>query len=552
MLLGIGASEGYAIGTIYLWRKNEPAISTELAVSRTKEMKELNRALTITRNQLDELCIQTRNNLGEEDAKVFESHKLMLDDPDYIDMIRQNILEAGMQAPLAIKTAAGFYSDMFEAMDDEYMKARAADINDVANRMIRIIMKADERPKTFPENTILIAYDLTPSDTAQIDKRKVKAFVTEIGSKTSHSAIMARSMRIPAVLGVNGIVKQVKKRLENSPKESLICIVDGFIGKILLNPDQDIIEEYKKKILRYQKELSSLMQYKNLSLSYTSGRKIKVAANIGSLEELKLMREHGAQGIGLLRTEFLFMERNSMPDEEEQMEFYKEAVIQMGEERVIIRTLDVGGDKTISYMNLPKEENPFLGLRALRLCFKETKTFKTQLRAILRASVYGNLAIMFPMIGSIHELQKAKEILKECKEELVQEGIAFCNEIPVGIMIEIPAAAIRAADFAKQVDFFSIGTNDLVQYTLAVDRRNIEVSELYDPYHPAVIALIEMTIRAAHSEGIWCGMCGEMASDIKAVEQLAAMELDEFSVTGSSTILRIKERLTKQHNIKIE
>lgn len=544
MISGIAASSGYAIGHAILLEKKEITISTEKSSSISNELKVLEDTILETTQQLQKIYEQTKVEIGEEEAMVFESHLMMLEDPEFMNLIKKNIEDEGYQVAYAVQLASDFFVEVFENMDNEYMRARAADIKDIADRMIRISLGEMTDAMELPKDAIIIAKDLTPSDTAQLDKNKVKGFITEVGSKTSHSAIMARSMGIPAVVGVADISEILK-----GSKEKALTIINGFTGEIIINPEQSTIKTYEDKVKSYNAEKEALKKYKDIKLQYTTGRKVSVAGNIGSVDDLQLLLEQGAEGVGLFRTEFLFMGRNEMPSEEEQFNIYKQVAEKMPDHPVVIRTLDIGGDKVISYMNMPKEDNPFLGLRALRLCFSEVNLFKIQLRAILRASIYGNLHIMFPMIGAVSELDKAYQILRECMNELQHEGTKYDENIPIGMMIEIPAAAINAAEFAKKVDFFSIGTNDLVQYTLAVDRMNTEVAHLYDPFHPAVLELIKNTINAAHNANIWCGMCGEMASDVDATKILSSYELDEFSVTGSA-VLQIKAKLLEQTNVK--
>ncbi|QUI25746.1 phosphoenolpyruvate--protein phosphotransferase [Vallitalea pronyensis] len=542
MLKGIAASNGFAIGKAFLMTKKGIHIDEEKAESMDDELNRLRDTVSKTLVELDNIYNKTKIDIGDKEAMIFESHKMMLEDPEYIAHIKKNIQEKQHQVPYAIQKATDFYVDIFEKMDNPYMRERAVDIKDVADRMIRISLGESTEICHLTDQVILIARDLTPSDTAELDKSKVKAFVTQVGSTTSHSAIMAHSMGIPAVVGC---------QLVDKISDGDLLIVDGFTGNIIINPEKKVIQAYERQLETYQEEVKALKKYKPLRFNYTSGRHVSVAGNIGSIDDLELLLEQGTEGIGLFRTEFLFMGRTEMPSEEEQFEIYKHVAETMKDKPVIIRTLDIGGDKIIPYMNMPDEENPFMGLRALRLCFKEIEVFKTQLRAILRAGYYGNIHIMFPMIGAMDELLKAKTILETCKHTLLEQGIPLSNHLPVGMMIEIPAAAICARDFAKEVDFFSIGTNDLIQYTLAVDRMNVDVSGLYNPYHPGVLHLIQSTIQAAHEAGIWCGMCGEMASDIEATSLLAKMELDEFSVTGNA-ILKIKEQLSYQTNITVE
>ena len=421
------------------------------------------------------------------------------------------------------------FVDIFEAMDDDYMRERAADIKDVAGRILANLKGYSIDILTnLPENTIVVASDLTPSDTAGLDKDKVIAFLTNIGGKTSHTAIMARTLEIPSVVGLNDITTLVKN--------GDTVIVDGNEGFVFINPNEAKIKEYLDKKLDFENEKIELLKLKNIKTVTRSGKRVEVAGNIGNPKDVIKVIQNGGEGIGLFRTEFLYMDRDTMPTEEEQFTAYKYVAEMMKDKPVVIRTLDIGGDKKLSYLPMPEEMNPFLGYRAIRICLDRTDIFKDQLRALLRASAFGNIKIMFPMISSLDEFVKSKAHVKECMEELKAKGITFNENLEIGIMIEIPAAAIMADELAKHVDFFSIGTNDLIQYTLAADRMNEKVAYLYNPMHPAVLRLIKITIDAAHKEGKWCGMCGEMAGDETAIETLLEYGLDEFSMSASSIL----------------
>jgi len=423
---------------------------------------------------------------------------------------------------------------MFSNIDDEYMRERAVDIKDVGNRIIRILQGKKEKENKLLEKKIIFADDLTPSDTASLDTENVLAFITREGSRTSHTAIMARSLEIPAVVGIGN-------KIEISSDD--IIIVDANEGKIFVNPEPEILNNYKHKIVKQRNYKKELSLYKNKKARTKDGKNIEVAGNIGNLNDLDLVIKNGAEGIGLFRTEFLFMDRKSAPSEDEQFEIYKNAAKTMNNKSLIIRTLDIGGDKNITYLNLEKEMNPFLGYRAIRMYFDHEDIYKSQLRAILRASNYGNIKIMFPMISTLKELLYAKKMLNNIINELKKEGVMINEKIEVGIMIEIPSAALTAEILAKEVDFFSIGTNDLIQYTMAVDRTNKKVNNLHSPYHLSVLYLINKIVEAAHNAGIWIGMCGEAAADIVLLPFLIGVGLDELSMSAVS-ILRIKKEIT--------
>jgi phosphotransferase system enzyme I (PtsI) len=532
---GIAASKGYAIGRAALLSTSEIELDRTRASSVEAELEALDKALAESRIQLEAIRDKAAESIGEEEAKVFDSHLLLLEDPEFMGAVKDKISGEKMRAATAVSDATDFFKTMFESLDDDYMRERAADMKDVGHRLVRNLLGHGEGSFKRYDETVLVAHDLTPSDTAQIDRNTVAAFITDIGGVTSHSAIMARSLEIPAVVGMKTITETVE--------EGMWVVVDAIAGEVILNPDEATIKAYREKKAAYAAEREKLKAYRDVEIIDESGRKILVAGNMGSLKDLDLILENGADGIGLFRTEFVFMDRESMPTEEEQFEIYKEAVTRLTGRPIVIRTLDIGGDKQIPYLPQEPELNPFLGLRAIRLCFEHEDMFKTQLRALLRASAFGPVQIMFPMIGAVGELKQAKAIVESCKAELRAEGKAFNPDVEVGIMIEIPSAAIAAESLAEEADFFSIGTNDLIQYTMAVDRMNPTVSHLYDPSNPAVLKLIEMSIQAAHNAGIWCGMCGEMASDPTVTRKLFDMGLDEFSVTGSA-ILELKQRIS--------
>ncbi|MBU3219762.1 phosphoenolpyruvate--protein phosphotransferase [Clostridium algidicarnis] len=537
MKKGIAASKGYAIGYVSI-KENEEIIITNDKVKDTKgEIERLVKALDLSRTQIEEVKQKAFENMGEEKAAVFESHIMLLEDPEFVGAIKLEIEDNKTNAEKAVSSVSGTFLSIFEQMEDEYMKERAADIKDVSNRIILNLLGKVKGLEIQEKDTILVADDLTPSDTAQLDKEKVIAFLTNIGGRTSHSAIMARTLEIPAVVGMKDITSLVKNKD--------LVIVDGIEGNVIINPDKETIKIYEEKAKSYNKEVEELKRLIEVKTSTKSGKRIDVSGNIGQPEDVNKVIENGADGVGLFRTEFLYMDKDKFPTEEEQFKSYKYVLEKMEDKPVVIRTLDIGGDKKLSYLPLPEEMNPFLGYRAIRLCLDRVDIFKVQLRALLRASVFGNLKVMFPMISSLNEFLKAKEIVEECKKELKSEDIKYSDNIEWGIMVEIPAAAICAKELAKHVDFFSIGTNDLIQYTLAADRMSEKVSYLYDPMHPAVLSLIKMTIEGAHSEGKWCGMCGEMAGDIEAIPTLIEYGLDEFSMSASS-ILGAKQIILDQ------
>jgi phosphotransferase system enzyme I (PtsI) len=537
MKKGISASKGYAIGKVVVKRKSEINIEKRHIDDVIQEKERFQKALELSKSQLEKIKAKAEKEVGKDKAEVFESHIMLLDDEEFAGAVTVKIVNEHVNAESALYDIVELYMKTFQAMEDEYIRERGADIKDVGSRILANLTGNNSSIVDMESNTVVAAHDLTPSDTAQLDKSKVIAFVTDIGGRTSHSAIMARTLEIPAVVGLNDITDSVK--------DGDLIIVDGVKGEVIINPDKDTLDTYKIKKENYNKEKEKLKALIDVEVFTKYGKKVEVFGNIGKPEDVDQVLKNGGEGIGLFRTEFLYMDRESMPGEEEQFNAYKTVVEKMGKRPVIIRTLDIGGDKKLSYLPVPEEMNPFLGYRAIRLCLDRTDIFKVQLRALLRASVFGNLRIMFPMISSLEEFLKAKEILKECMDELTKEGKSFNKDLQTGIMVEIPAAAINSDELAKYVDFFSIGTNDLIQYTLAADRMNEKVAYLYNPMHPAVLKLIKMTIEAAHKQGKICGMCGEMAGDENAVETLVEYGLDEFSMSASS-ILKAKELIMKK------
>ena len=534
MVKGIAASKGYAIGKVFIKKDIKININNLKIENIDIEIKNLEDALSKTREQLEFLRKKIETEVGKEESLVFESHQMILEDPEFIDKAKDMIKNNSVSADYAIDSVKKELVLVMESIDDEYMRERAADIKDVSDRIVRNILGIQEEVEITEQNTVVVAHDLTPSDTAQLDKSKVCGFLTNIGGKTSHSAIMARTMEIPAIVGMNNITDIVKN--------GDIVLVNGIEGYVIINPKDSEIKEFENYIRSYNEEKEKLKALKDVKIYDKNNRQIEICGNIGSTKDVDQVLENGGDGIGLFRTEFLYMDRSNMPSEEEQFNSYKVVLEKMNGKPVVIRTLDIGGDKKLDYLDLGHEMNPFLGYRAIRLCLDRVDIFKIQLRALLRASIYGNLKIMFPMISSIEEFRQAKKILEECKQELINEGVVVSDSIEVGIMVEIPSTAVSAREFAKEVDFFSIGTNDLIQYTLACDRMNEKVSYLYNPMHPSVLSLIKMTIDGAHAEGKWVGMCGEMAGDEEAIPKLLEYGLDEFSMSATS-ILPAKKQI---------
>lgn len=538
MKKGIAASKGYAIGKVFLQVNEEIVITDEKISDIEGEKAKLQKALDDSRAQLEKIKEKALTEMGEEKAQVFEAHITLLDDPEFTGAMQMEIESNSTNSMKAVQSVTDMFVSIFDAMEDAYMRERAADIKDVSKRIIsNLAGKGGDAFAITEENTIVVAHDLTPSDTAQLDRSKIVGFITDIGGRTSHAAIMARTLEIPAVLGLGDITTSVKTGDK--------VIVDGITGDVIINPSEEVIAEYTEKKEKFQAEQEELKKLIDVKTTTKSGRRIEVCGNIGKPEDVLGVIANGGDGVGLFRTEFLYMDRESAPTEEEQFESYKFVLEKMKGKQVVIRTLDIGGDKTLPYLPLPQEMNPFLGYRAIRLCLDKKEIFKVQLRALLRASVFGKLCVMFPMISGIQEFRQAKEVVEECKAELRTEGKEYSDNIQWGIMVEIPAAAVMADELAKEVDFFSIGTNDLIQYTLAADRMSEKVSYLYNPMHPAVLRLIKMTIDGAHSQGKWVGMCGEMAGDETAIPTLVEYGLDEFSMSATS-ILPAKKIMLEQ------
>lgn len=528
-LKGIGASAGIAIAKAY--RLEEPALNIEQKTITDKEAEKqrFDDAINKSKSELEKIKDHANRELGADKAEIFAAHLLVLSDPELLNPVVDKINAEGVNAEFAMKETADMFVSMFESMDNEYMKERAADIRDVTKRVIAHLLGVQiPNPSLISEEVVIIAEDLTPSDTAQLNRQYVKGFTTDIGGRTSHSAIMARSMEIPAVVGT----KQATSTIENG----VMVIVDGLDGDVIIDPSSDVIAQYEEKKAKYEAQKTEWAKLVNEPTVTSDGQHVELAANIGTPDDVKGVLENGGEGVGLYRTEFLYMGRDQLPTEDEQYDAYKTVLERMGDKPVVVRTLDIGGDKELPYLHLPKEMNPFLGFRAIRLCLEEQEIFRTQLRALLRASSYGNLKIMFPMIATVSEFREAKAILLEEKEKLVANGVQVSDSIEIGMMVEIPSTAVMADQFAKEVDFFSIGTNDLIQYTMAADRMNERVSYLYQPYNPAILRLISMVIDAAHKEGKWAGMCGEMAGDTIAIPLLLGLGLDEFSMSATSIL----------------
>ena len=544
ILKGIAASNGIAIAKAY--RLVEPDLKVERKDIQNSE-QEINRfeeAIRQSQSELETIRDHAKKELGEEKAAIFEAHLLVLSDPEMTGSIKDKIKNEKVNAEFALKETADMFVSMFENMDNEYMKERAADIRDVTKRVLAHLLGVElPNPSLIAEEVIIVAEDLTPSDTAQLNRQFVKGFTTDVGGRTSHSAIMSRSMEIPAVVGT----KEATKEIQNGD----LVIVDGINGEVHVNPVPEVIESYKDKAEQFAKEKAEWAKLKNEKTYSSDGHQVELVANIGTPKDIEGVINNGGEGVGLFRTEFLYMGRDQLPSEEEQFEAYKTVLEGLNGKPVVVRTLDIGGDKELPYLNLPKEMNPFLGFRAIRLCLEDQDLFRTQLRALLRASVYGNLKIMFPMIATINEFREAKAILEEEKEKLIQDGTKVSDSIEVGIMVEIPSTAVMADQFAKEVDFFSIGTNDLIQYTLAADRMNERISYLYQPYNPAILRLVKMVIDAAHKEGKWAGMCGEMAGDETAIPLLLGLGLDEFSMSATS-ILKARSLIKKLNRSEME
>lgn len=545
-LKGIAASDGIAIAKAYLLVEPDLSYEKTEVTDVESEVKRFESALEVSRTELSTIREKAAKDLGEDKAQIFDAHLLVLNDPELTGPIEESIKNAKTNAETALQETTDMFIGMFESMDNEYMRERAADIKDVRKRVLSHLLGVTiPNPALIDEEVVVVAADLTPSDTAQLNRKFVKGFVTDIGGRTSHSAIMARSLEIPAVVGTKEVTASVAK--------NNIVIIDGLEGNVIIHPTEEQIAHYEKIKSDFALQQAEWEKLKNEKTVSKDGVHVELAANIGTPNDLEGVISNGGEAVGLYRTEFLYMGRDNFPTEEEQFEAYKAVVSGMDGKSVVVRTLDIGGDKTLPYLELPEEMNPFLGFRAIRLCFANEELFRTQLRALLRASVYGNLKIMFPMIATVNEFRQARDILLDEKAKLKAAGTEVSDSIELGIMIEIPAAAVLADQFAKEVDFFSIGTNDLIQYTMAADRMNERVSYLYQPYNPSILRLVKMVIDASHKEGKWTGMCGEMAGDQTAVPLLLGLGLDEFSMSASS-ILKSRsliKRLDQSEMVKL-
>lgn len=520
-ITGKGVYGGVAVGPVFVYGKPEQTVERRRIEDVNTEVAQFEQALRTAKEQLETLYQKALGEVGEANAQIFQIHQMMLDDEDYGDSVRNIITSQQVNAAYAVATTADIFSEMFQNTGDDYMMARAADVADISERLIGLLTGQARDMGALSEPVILAADDLTPSETVQLDKSKVLAFVTVKGSANSHTAILARTMNIPAMIGAEGI-------LECDGKQAA---VDGAAGKVYIEPDDKILAAIAEKQRREQEKAQLLQTMKGKETVTIDGRLLKLYANIGSTADLGVVLANDADGIGLMRSEFLYLENDDFPTEQQQFTAYKRVLEGVAGKPVIIRTLDIGADKQADYFKLPTEENPAMGMRAIRICLTQTKIFETQLRALYRASAYGNLSIMFPMITAVWEVERILDIAGKVKAELKAEGIPFAENVPLGIMIETPAAAIVSDQLAEKVDFFSIGTNDLTQYTLALDRQNTALDPFYDPHHPAVLELIAMVVENAHRHGIWAGICGELGADMELTEHFLRIGVDELSVS---------------------
>ena len=538
VLKGKSVFGGVEIGKLVFYKRNNQQVKRWRVEDPQAELARFEAAKECAVAQLQELHEKAVKDIGEEHAMIFEIHQMMLEDLDYLDSIAHIINSQEVNAEYAVATTADNFAAMFEAMDDAYMQGRAADVRDVSERVLQVLGGGGSTTFITDEPVIVAADDLVPSETVQLDKEKVLGFATMYGSSNSHTAILARTMNIPAIIGLG---EGLKEEYDGS-----MAVIDGFDGTIYIEPDEKTLELMKKKQQDDREKKALLQQLKGKENITLSGQKINIYANIGNVSDVGAVLQNDAGGIGLFRSEFLYLENDTYPTEEQQFQVYKTVAENMAGKKVIIRTLDIGADKQAEYFNLPQEENPALGYRAIRICLTQTDIFKTQLRALLRASAYGQIAIMFPMIISVDEVKQIKKILEEIKSELRGHGIPFNEKLEVGIMIETPAAVMVSRELAKEVDFFSVGTNDLTQYTLAIDRQNPKLDTFYNPHHPAVLAMIRMAADSIHAEGKWIGICGELGADLELTETFLEMGIDELSVSPSMILpLRKKVRETK-------
>lgn len=527
---------GVTIGKIQFYKRNEITIKRTRVEDVEAEVERFQNAKAKTLELLKGLYEKALEDVGEANAMIFEAHQLMLEDPDYVESIENIIRTQDVNAEYAIGATADNFAAIFEAMDDAYMQGRAADVRDVSERLLQALSSQNETVMVMDEPVIIAADDLMPSETVQLDKEKVLSFVTMYGSANSHTAILARTMNIPAVIGLGEALKE--------EYDGKVAIVDGVDGKVYIDPDEETMASMQKKQKKDQEQKELLNQLKGEENVTKSGQKVNVYANIGNLADVGAVLKNDAGGIGLFRSEFLYLESDTYPTEEQQFAVYKKVAETMAGKKVIIRTLDIGADKQVDYFKLDKEDNPALGYRAIRICLTRPEIFKTQLRALYRASAYGQISIMFPMIISVAEVKKIKEIVEEVKAELRTEGAAFREDVELGIMIETPAAVMVSRELAKEVDFFSVGTNDLTQYTLAIDRQNQKLEDFYDSHHPAVLAMIRMAAESAHAEGKWIGICGELGADVTLTETFLKMGIDELSV-APGMVLKVRQKIRK-------
>lgn len=525
---------GIAIGKIQFYKRNEITIKRTRVEDVEAEVERFRNAKAKTLELLKGLYEKALEDVGEANAMIFEAHQLMLEDPDYVESIENIIRTQDVNAEYAIGATADNFAAIFEAMDDAYMQGRAADVRDVSERLLQALSSQNENVMVMDEPVIIAADDLVPSETVQLDKDKVLSFVTMYGSANSHTAILARTMNIPAVIGLGEALKE--------EYDGKVAIVDGVDGKVYIDPDEETMASMQEKQKKDQEQKELLNQLKGKENVTKSGQKVNVYANIGNLADVGAVLKNDAGGIGLFRSEFLYLESDTYPTEEQQFAVYKKVAETMAGKKVIIRTLDIGADKQVDYFKLDKEDNPALGYRAIRICLTRPEIFKTQLRALYRASAYGQISIMFPMIISVAEVKKIKEIVEEVKAELRAEGAAFREDVELGIMIETPAAVMVSRELAKEVDFFSVGTNDLTQYTLAIDRQNQKLEDFYDSHHPAVLAMIRMAAESAHAEGKWIGICGELGADVTLTETFLKMGIDELSV-APGMVLKVRQKI---------
>ncbi len=525
---------GVAIGKIQFYKRNEITIKRTRVEDVEAEVERFQNAKAKTLELLKGLYEKALEDVGEANAMIFEAHQLMLEDPDYVESIENIICTQDVNAEYAIGATADNFAAIFEAMNDAYMQGRAADVRDVSERLLQALSSQNETVMVMDEPVIIAADDLVPSETVQLDKEKVLSFVTMYGSANSHTAILARTMNIPAVIGLGEALKE--------EYDGKVAIVDGVDGKVYIDPDEETMVSMQKKQKKDQEQKELLNQLKGKENVTKSGQKVNVYANIGNLADVGAVLKNDAGGIGLFRSEFLYLESDTYPTEEQQFAVYKKVAETMAGKKVIIRTLDIGADKQVDYFKLDKEDNPALGYRAIRICLTRPEIFKTQLRALYRASAYGQISIMFPMIISVAEVKKIKEIVEEVKAELRTEGAAFREDVELGIMIETPAAVMVSRELAKEVDFFSVGTNDLTQYTLAIDRQNQKLEDFYDSHHPAVLAMIRMAAESAHAEGKWIGICGELGADVTLTETFLKMGIDELSV-APGMVLKVRQKI---------